>query len=518
MARAETTDIVVIGSGVGGLCCSALLAKYGFEVTVCESHSLPGGAAHGFKRQGFTFDSGPSLYSGLSYRPSTNPLRQVMDAIGVDLEWATYDTWGCRLPEGDFDTQVGAMQFCDVLQRLRGSQAVAEWQRLQRVMEPLKKAAIALPPAAMRLDLAALLSVGSFLPQMAPHALQMARLTGPFSTLMESVVTDPFVRNWLDLLCFLLSGLPADGTLAAEIAFMFGEWYRPDVTLDYPIGGSGALVDALVRGLTQQGGQLLLNAHVEQVTVAGGRATGVRLADGRELRAREAVIANASIWDTLKLLPAGVMPPSFIQTRQATPQCASFMHLHLGIDATHLPDNLACHYIVVNDWDLGIDAPQNVVLISIPSLLDPSLAPAGCHTLHVYTPGNEPYDLWQGVDRQSAVYETLKKQRAEVMWQALERVIPDVRSRCWVNLVGTPLTHERFLRRHQGTYGPAFRAGAQLFPGPNTPLPGFWCCGDSTFPGIGLPAVATSGMIVANTIAPINKHLDLLRSLSSPTH
>ncbi|NEQ98814.1 MAG: NAD(P)/FAD-dependent oxidoreductase, partial [Cyanothece sp. SIO2G6] len=467
MARAETTDItdiIVIGSGVGGLCCAALLAKYGFTVTVCESHSIPGGAAHGFQRQGFTFDSGPSLYSGLSYSPSTNPLRQVMDAIGVDLAWVTYDTWGCRLPEGDFDTQVGAAQFCDVLQALRGAQAVAEWQKLQRVMKPLKQAAIALPPAAMRLDLAALFSIGSFLPQMAPHALQMARLTGPFSQLVEEVVTDPFVRNWLDLLCFLLSGLPADGTLAAEMAFMFGEWYRPDVTLDYPIGGSGALVDALVRGLKQHGGRLLLNAHVNQVMVAGGRATGVRLANGRELRAREAVISNASVWDTLKLLPAGAMPRSFTKTRQDTPQCASFMHLHLGIDATNLPDNLACHYIVVNDWSLGIDAPQNVVLISIPSLLDPSLAPAGCHTIHVYTPGNEPYEPWQGVDRQSAVYESLKKQRAEVMWQALERVIPDVRSRCWVNLVGTPLTHERFLRRHQGTYGPAFRAGKQLFP------------------------------------------------------
>lgn len=514
MTRAETADIIVIGSGVGGLCCAALLAKYGFEVTVCESHTIPGGAAHSFQHQGFTFDSGPSLYSGLSYRPSTNPLRQVMDAIGVDLEWATYDTWGCRLPEGDFDTQVGAAQFCDILQQLRGSLAVTEWQTLQRVMEPLKQAAIALPPAAIRLDLAAILSVGSFLPRIAPHALQMARLTGPFSKLIEEVVTDPFVRNWLDLLCFLLSGLPADGTLAAEMAFMFGEWYRPNVKLDYPIGGSGAIVDALVRGLKQHGGQLRLNAHVEQVTVAGGRATGVKLTNGQQLRAREAVISNASIWDTLKLLPAAAVPPSFIETRQHTPQCASFMHLHLGIDATKLPDNLACHYIVVNDWAKGIEAPQNVVLISIPSLLDPSLAPGGCHTIHVYTPGNEPYDLWQGVDRHSTMYETLKKQRAEVMWQALERVIPDVRSRCWVNLVGTPLTHERFLRRHQGTYGPAFRAGQQLFPSPHTPVPGFWCCGDSTFPGIGLPAVATSGMIVANTIAPINKHLDLLKALS----
>nr|WP_256995695.1 FAD-dependent oxidoreductase [Halomicronema hongdechloris] len=94
------TDILVIGSGIGGLCCAALLAKYGFRVTVCESHSIPGGAAHGFQRQGFTFDSGPSLYSGLSQRPSSNPLGHVLDAIEGDLDWATYDTWGVYIPGG----------------------------------------------------------------------------------------------------------------------------------------------------------------------------------------------------------------------------------------------------------------------------------------------------------------------------------------------------------------------------------------------------------------------------------
>ena len=102
------TDVIVIGSGIGGLSCAALLARYGFDVTVIESYSLPGGAAHGFERNGFKFDSGPSLYSGLSYRPSPNPLRQVLDAIGEELPCVTYDTWGCSLPEGDFDTSVGA--------------------------------------------------------------------------------------------------------------------------------------------------------------------------------------------------------------------------------------------------------------------------------------------------------------------------------------------------------------------------------------------------------------------------
>lgn len=104
----------------------------------------------------------------------------------------------------------------------------------------------------------------------------------------------------------------------------------------------------------------------------------------------------------------------------------------------------------------------------------------------------------------------LKQERAEVMWQALERVIPDIRSRCEVTLVGTPLTHARFLRRHHGSYGPAIAAGKGLFPGANTPLSGLLCCGDSTFPGIGLPAVAASGMAAANTIASVQQHLQLL--------
>jgi len=70
-------DVVVIGAGIGGLCCAALLAKYGYKVVVCESHDIAGGAGHAFERQGFQFDSGPSFHAGLSIKPSINPLKQV---------------------------------------------------------------------------------------------------------------------------------------------------------------------------------------------------------------------------------------------------------------------------------------------------------------------------------------------------------------------------------------------------------------------------------------------------------
>ncbi len=510
--NAQTTDAIVIGSGIGGLCCGALLARYGYRVTVCESHTIPGGAAHSFERDGFTFDSGPSLYSGMSYRGSTNPLRHVLDAVGEGdtVTWANYNTWGVRIPEGDFDTTVGNDQFVDVLKTLRGENAVREWRRLQEVMVPLGKAATALPPAALRLDLGALQTVAPYGWNLLRNALALTQSSQPFSTVLDRTTTDPFIRNWMNMLCFLLSGLPAEGTSTAEMAFMFAEWYRPGVTLDYPIGGGGAVVDALVRGLEKHGGTLRLGAHVKEILVEGGQATGVLLRSGERLKA-STVISNASIWDTLKLVPEGALSQAFVEERQATPACPSFLHLHLGIDGAELPDNLACHYITVEDWDRGIDAPQNLIVMSIPTVLDPSLAPPGKHTIHVYTPATEPYELWQGCDRRSAEYAELKKTRAAPLWRALERIIPDVRQRVEVELVGTPLTHERFLRCHRGSYGPAISVENGLFPGPKTPLDGLFCVGGSTFPGIGLPAVAACGLITANTLASVSQHRAMLR-------
>ena len=509
----QSTEVIVIGSGIGGLCCAALLAKYGFKVTVCESHSIAGGAAHSFERQGYQFDSGPSLYSGMSYSPSTNPLKQVLDAIAEDLTWVNYDSWGCLLPEGNFNTSVGADDFCRVLQQLRGETAVQEWRNLQSTMNPLIEAVKAIPPLAIRNDWSVAIAIAKYLPATLRYAPNMMKLTGAFSQIMNSVVQDEFIRNWLDLLCFLISGLPASGTSSAGMAFMFAEWYKPGVFLDYPLGGSDALVTALVRGLEKYEGQLLFNSHVKEILVEGDRATGVLLRNGQKITASKAVISNASVWDTLKLLPKNALPQSFIKERAATPECESFMHLHLGIDATDLPTDLQVHYIVVNDWQQGITAPQNVVVISIPTLLDPSLAPPGKHVIHVYTAGNEPYQLWQGMKRDSPEYQQQKAARAEIMWQGLARVIPDIRERCEVTLVGTPLTHSRFLRRHHGSYGPALQAGKALFPGATTPLSGLLCCGDSTFPGIGLPAVAASGAIAANTLAPLAQHLKMLKDI-----
>ena len=123
----QTTDVIVIGSGLAGLSCASLLSHNQVSTTVLESHDTPGGAAHTWSRRGYHFESGPSLYSGFSMDRSPNPLKQIFQIIGEDCEWITYDRWGTVLPNGQrFAAKIGPEEFDDVLLEHGGPDAVME--------------------------------------------------------------------------------------------------------------------------------------------------------------------------------------------------------------------------------------------------------------------------------------------------------------------------------------------------------------------------------------------------------
>lgn len=536
-SKSHGTDVVVIGAGLGGLSAGALLAKYGYKVTVCESHYHPGGCAHGFeiksKKGGiFKFDAGPSLWAGMN-QPSTNPLRQVLDAVDAKVEWTTYDGWGVYFPDGYFRFNVGPADqpggFEDVLKKFgEPGGGLEEWRRVQETIKPLVLACTTFPPMALRADPGVISTLWNELPKFLSFGPVAAKINGPFSAVMDdcNVKKDTFLRRWLDYLSFALSGLLADGTICAAVSYTLGDLHRENSVLDYPIGGSGAVCDALVDSIERNGGKVLLSTHVEKIIMKEGKAAGVTLKGGDTITASHAVVANAPVWAIPKLLPdeyekkvlgipVNVKNEGLKRKLTDTPQTDSFMHLHLGIDGKGV-ENLDIHYTVINEWEGGIDKPGNMIVISIPTVLDPSLAPDGKHIVHAYTAGNEPYDLFKGLDRKSPEYKKLKAERCETLWKAIERVIPDVRSRVEVELSGSPLTHERFLNRPQGTYGPALAAGKAMFPGPGlTGIDGLLCCGDSVFPGIGVPAVAASGITTANTLVPLEKHRQLLEEMKA---
>ena len=574
----KEADVVVIGSGLAGLSCAALLSYcYGKHVVVLESHDIPGGAAHSWTRrrnstsgESFHFESGPSLYSGLSTDTSPNPLKGIFQMINrpdIEPEWITYDRWGTVLPTGaKFAAQIGPDEFESVLmEHGGGSEAVREFALIMERMKPLSNAAQALTSLALREDLAVLLTLVFKYPRELWATLRQGKaLNQPFSTILKELkIQNEFVKNWLDMLCFLLQGLPASGTMNAVIAYMLADWYRPGVTLDFPKGGSGAIVNALVRAVEEQSpistsasgrppSRVFVNSHVDEILVSdnGQRAVGVQLVNGHKIYAKEAVVSNADPYVTWKLLQPSISNlnenmkqymQDWINTNPKTggiEDLKSFIHLHAGIDASGLPTepsaDFPAQWAVIRDWEAGVEAPRNIVLCSMASLIDPTLAPAGKHVLHAYVPATEPYAKWAGMDRSSPEYKQLKEEAADFLWKAVEEYVPNARQRAVPGTVqiGTPLTHERFLRRTRGTYGPRLIVGGgdndnndndsstttspSSLPGHTTPLSQLYMVGDFTFPGIGVPATAASGAIAAHNLVSVWDHWQMLDKLKLP--
>lgn len=444
-------DAIVVGSGIGGLSCAAMLAKYGYSVAVFESHSAAGGAAHGFKvRQkgigDFCFDTGPSFFAGLNPdlpAKASNPLRTVLDAIDEPVKCAKYTTFGLVLPEGTFVHTSGFGNPGGVVEQLDGAKGMEAWSNLMRNMEPLAKAVDALPTAALRGDVGTALTAAPYLANFFTlNPLENLKLTKPFQSILESsgFETASFSQRWLDLLCFCLSGLPADGTITAEMAMMMGEFYDDGAIMDCPIGGSKAIVDALVRGVEKNGGRVFLNSPVAEIKVENGVATGIRLAKTDQIiRAAKSVVSNLSVWD---LYGSGIVdkhafPHSYLKERMRTPLGKSFMHLHVGFRATKEElDQLQAHYMYIDDWAKGVEGEDNAVLLSIPSVHDDSLAPAGYGVLHIYTPATEDFERWEGLDRKSDEYKKLKEERSQYLLSVLEKIIPDIQKRVVVSQVG----------------------------------------------------------------------------------
>jgi phytoene dehydrogenase-like protein len=447
----DSYDVVVVGSGIGGLSCAAMLAKYGYSVAVMESHYAPGGAAHGFKMRHkdigeFYFDTGPSFFSGLNAdipAKASNPLRTILDAIEESVECIPYTTFGLKFPEGDFVHTPKFGKEGGVIEAMEGSKGLNAWSQLMKNMEPLAQAVDALPTAALRGDIGTALTVAPYLPKFATlNPLENLKLTKPFQKILDQsgIQSSSFTQRWLDLLCFCLSGLKADGTITAEMALMMGEFYEDTATMDCPKGGAKAIVDALVRGIEKQGGSIFLNSAVEGIVVENGQATGVRLRKGaRVIKAKKAVVSNLSVWDLLGsgIVERSAFPDSFVKDRMATPVGKSFMHLHVGFRATQEElESLQAHYMYIDDWEKGIEGEDNAVLLSIPSVHDDTLAPEGHAVLHIYTPATEDYSRWSGLDRKSEEYQALKEQRSQYLWEVLEKIIPDIRDRTVLSQVG----------------------------------------------------------------------------------
>ena len=493
--NASAYDVIVIGSGIGGLVTATQLAAKGAKVLVLERYLIPGGSAGYFEREGYRFDVGASMIFGFGDQGTTNLLTRALAAVGMTLETIPDPVQiHYHLPQGlDLKVHRDYEKFLQALTAHfpKESQGIRKfydqcWQVFNclNAMELLSLEELGYLLRVFFQQPGACLGLVKYLPQ---NVGDIAR----------RYIQDPELLKFIDMECYCWSVVTADRTPMINAGMVFSDRHYGGI--NYPKGGVGKIAQKLVEGLEKAGSEIRYKARVTEILLEKGRAVGVKLADGSQYQARR-IVSNATRWDTFgSLLSTENIPKTEVDWQKRYQKSPSFLSLHLGVQANVLPLGTECHHILLEDWQ-RMEDEQGTIFVSIPTLLDPSLAPADHHIIHAFTPSW--LTVWQGLSPQQ--YQAKKEADGDRLIERLEKIFPGLSAGLDYQEVGTPRTHRRFLGRQDGTYGPIPRHklwGLLGMPFNRTAVPGLYCVGDSTFPGQGLNAVAFSGFACAHRIA-----------------
>jgi len=496
-----TYDVVVIGSGAGGLSAALQVARMGRSCLLLEAMPAFGGYLSPFHRQGYTFDTGlhylAQLDEGQGFWQVLERLgiRQAVDFVELDPEG--FDRF--VFPDYEFALPKG-------VERFRGK-LIAEFPQeepgISRFFEVMRKLTEAMADAGMMAG--GPLKMLAFLLKH-PVMLKYSRI--PYQTLLDEVTSDRRLQA-------VLAGQSLDYGLpparaSALIALMVLDYYLSGAY--YPRGGSGAFRDALVRALEEHGAEMANRSRVSGIDRRGDEFL-VQTESGGEYVAR-AVISDADPAITLGELVNPQLVPTKIQKkvrrlRSSIGACYAFVGTDLDLPAVGMTDANIEQY---ESYDVnGIYASLNVptlqervpcCFITSPSVKDPQggHAPEGHHTLEIVSGVSyESLEQWAGLPpmKRGPEYEALKERIGQRLIMAAERHIPGLSAHLDVVEYATPLSSAYWVNAVRGgMYGPEMTAdqmGQGRFYDFASGIEGLYIAGAGTLGG-GITACMSSGI------------------------
>ncbi len=273
--------IIVIGSGFGGLASASRLLAAGHEVELFEKRDKPGGRAYVYESDGFTFDGGPTVITAPFlfdeiFEQAGKRRSDYVEFVPCDPFYRIFNAEGEKFDyNGDHEFLLSEIERWNPGDK----QGYTEFLSTTKAIFNKGFVELADQPFHNLWDMVKII----------PDLIRLQSHKTVFQYVSKFIDND-FLRRVFSFHPLLVGGNPFDTTsIYAMIHYLEREW-----GVHYAMGGTGAIVHALVQLIEEQGGQIHLNAEVDEITIQNGKATGIRLKDGTEHRADQ-VVSNADV-------------------------------------------------------------------------------------------------------------------------------------------------------------------------------------------------------------------------------